>query len=155
MWPSWACVYNRNHISNPREFHVSFIIKMEQPFKPAPISESQRILRKILAASVIPINSVTCQTGFEPAERKKGAFCRLLCLEIVWGTDCEALELATSIVNYCVLSILIATLLQHLTHLNKKSPPNFEGGSLAFRQHALMLGIYALFSSKIAVFLRA
>jgi hypothetical protein len=34
------------------------------------------------------------------------------------GTDLEALELLTSIVNHCVLSILIATFSQHLSLLS-------------------------------------
>jgi hypothetical protein len=38
------------------------------------------------------------------------------------------------------------------TDPNKKSPPKFEGGALAFRQHALILGIFALFLSKIVFF---
>ena len=61
-------------------------------------------------------------------------------------------ELPTSIVNHCVLSIVIATLSQHLKDLIKKHLPDFKGGSLGFRQHAMILGILALFSSKIAIF---
>jgi transposase-like protein len=49
-----------------------------------------------------------------------------------------------------VLSVVIAT---SNRSKQKEEPPNFEGGSLAFRQHALMLGNFALFSGKIAGFL--
>jgi hypothetical protein len=55
-------------------------------------------------------------------------------------------------VNSCVLSILIATLLQHLTDLNKKIASQFEGGDLAFWQHALMLAFLPYFQSKSSVF---
>jgi hypothetical protein len=46
------------------------------------------------------------------------------------GTGRDALELQTTTVNPCVLSILIATLSQHRTDLNKKHLPDFEGGTL-------------------------
>ena len=55
--------------------------------------------------------------------------------------------------NHCVLSIVIATLSQHLIDLFKKHLPDFKGGYLGLRQHAMILGIFALFSSKIACFL--
>jgi hypothetical protein len=47
----------------------------------------------------------------------------------------------------------IATLLQHLTDLNKNCLPDFQGGSFGSWQHALVLGTFALFSSEIACFL--
>ena len=54
----------------------------------------------------------------------------------------EALELPTSTVNPCVLSIVIAKLSQHLTDLNKKAPPQFRGGSLRFRRRAMILCVF-------------
>jgi len=51
--------------------------------------------------------------------------------------------LSTSAVNPCVLSILIATLLQHLKDLNKKRLPDFKGGISELRQQALILGSFA------------
>ena len=51
--------------------------------------------------------------------RKTEAICTTQCM----GTDREALKLSTSTVNPSVLSILIATLLQHRTDLNQKEHP--------------------------------
>ena len=64
----------------------------------------------------------------------------------------QRLELPTSTMNDCVLSILIATLLQHLTDLNKKLPPRFRWRRLRISATRRDLGIFALFSSKIACF---
>ena len=57
-----------------------------------------------------------------------------------------------STVNNCVLPILIATLVQHPTSLNKNRLPDLQGGSLWSWQHASVLGTFASFSSKIACF---
>jgi hypothetical protein len=61
----------------------------------------------------------------------------------LWAQIATALELPTASVNPCVLSIVIATLLQRLTDLKKNRLPNFEGGSLGFWQRSVMLDIFA------------
>ena len=47
--------------------------------------------------------------------------------ELVSACMAERLELLSSTLNNCVLSILIATLLQHRRDLNKKLPPRSSG----------------------------
>jgi hypothetical protein len=47
----------------------------------------------------------------------------------------------------------IATLLQHLTDLNKNRLPNLQGGSFWFWHLASLLGNFALFSIKIVCLL--
>ena len=49
-------------------------------------------------------------------------------------------------------AILIATLLQHLTDLNKNRLPDFEAGSLGFRQHAVILAFLPHIQVKSPVF---
>ena len=52
----------------------------------------------------------------------------------------------TSTLNICVLFIVIATLFATPNRFRQRNRlPDFERGCLAFRQHAVMLGIFALF----------
>ena len=87
----------------------------------------------------------------DKALRKRGAFCRVLPAYYI-GADREALQFSTSTAKPLRPAILIATLLQHRTDLGEK-PPGFEGGSFRSWQRALVLSIFALFSSKNAHFM--
>jgi hypothetical protein len=65
----------------------------------------------------------------------------------------ERLEFPTSTVKPLRPGQLIATLLQHLTNLNKKSPPQFQGRLLKVLATAVIFGHFCLISSKILCFL--
>ena len=72
--------------------------------------------------------------------------------ELVSACMAERLELLSSTLNNCVLSILIAILLQHQTDLNKNRLPDLRGGSSWFWQYAWYWAFLLYFQAKSPLF---